>query len=59
MIKPPESSPTLLRELQFFAQVTQMSEHSATTGSATHWTLELTNNIGQHIRLNQISWPHP
>lgn len=50
------------REREFFAQVTQVNEYRAVSfvagrdRSAIHWILDITNQQGQRMRLDEVAW---
>jgi hypothetical protein len=52
----------LKREQEFFAQVKQVNEYRAVSflagsdRSAIHWILDITNQDGQRLRLDEIAW---
>jgi hypothetical protein len=54
--------PNLKREQDFFAHVKQVHEYRAVSflvdrdRSAIHWILDITNDVGQRMRLDEIAW---
>jgi ketosteroid isomerase-like protein len=55
-------SANIKRERDFLAQVKEIHEYRATSfiaagdRSAIHWILDVTNNQGQRLRLDEVAW---